>query len=130
MRRIRDLQEVNEAASTDDIILETADGTRRISAENLQKGKANKSTLSEATIPASGWSGESTPYSNTISVEGVTADNNVELVLPADVTAEQIEGYQTAQILNAAQSEGSLTLYAWGEIPTVDLPMTVIVRGD
>lgn len=91
---------------------------------------ANKSVFIAAIISASDWNGTETPYTNTVQIESATAENNLEVIVPADVTAEQIETFQSALIFNGTQAEGSITLNAWGEVPSIDLPIVVIVRGD
>lgn len=99
---------------------------------NVKEDIANyskKSTKLNLTIPASGWTGEK-PATNTIAVEGATATNNIEVVTPDSLTEEQVTAFISAQIINGTQADGTVTLNAWGEVPSIDLPVTVIVRGD
>ena len=96
----------------------------------LNATKVSKSVSNNYTLLASGWSGSSAPYSFTLSAAGVTASNNVELVAPSTVTVAQVEAYQSAAIVTGTQANGSITLKAYGEKPTINLPITVIVRGD
>lgn len=101
-----------------------------LSNETLNNTKAKKSKSRNYTLLASGWSGSSAPYSFTLSATGVTASNNVELVVPSSITVAQVEAYQSAAIVTGTQANGSITLKAYGEKPAIDLPITVIVRGD
>ena len=96
----------------------------------LNATKASKSVSSNYTILASGWSGSSAPYSFTLSVAQVTTSNNVELTVPPSITVDQVEAYQSAAIVAGTQANGSITLKAYGEKPTIDLPITIIIRGD
>ena len=82
-----------------------------------------------ATISAENWTGTEAPYTNTVSVEGVTETNVVDLITPEALTQQQIEAYQNSLILNATQSSGQITLQCWGTPPTIDLPMLVNIRG-
>lgn len=82
------------------------------------------------TLLASNWVGTESPYTNTLAMDGVTETNIVEIVTPSNVTAEEVIAFQSAQILNGTQTLGSITLNAWGEVPGIDLPITIIVRGD
>ncbi|MCI1965895.1 MAG: phage tail protein [Oscillospiraceae bacterium] len=92
--------------------------------------KPDKSTMAAATIPASGWTGDAAPYSQAVSVDGVT-DTSVNEILPdSDITAEQLESLQGANIQDGGQAAGSITLLAYGDKPTIDLPVRIIVRGD
>ena len=98
--------------------------------ESSVSNKANKSTVETVTVVASDWIGDNTPYTNSISVSGVTAVNFIEVLTPSSVTDEQYEAYSSANITKITQSDNSITLYAYGIKPTIDLPITVIVRGD
>lgn len=93
--------------------------------------KASKSKVSSYTLSKSGWSGSAKPYTFVLNnVSGVTANNNVELVVPSNISLVQVEAYQSAAIVTGTQAVNSITLKAYGEKPTIDLPITVIVRGD
>ena len=117
-------------AATDDISeLQTSVASNQEQIVELQNGKANKPIVVSATILATGWTGDSLPYTNTLAVEGVTESNVVDVSLPDILTADEIAAYQEAQILNGSQTDGSITLNAWGIVPLIDLPVTVIIRG-
>lgn len=93
--------------------------------------KASKSKVSSYTLSKSGWSGSAKPFTFTLNnVTGVTKNNNVELVVPSNISLAQVEAYQSAAIVTGTQAVDSITLKAFGEKPTIDLPITVIVRGD
>ena len=94
------------------------------------KTKANKSASKDYTLLASAWNGDTQPYACTLSVEGVTDSNNVELIVASTVTLVQVEAFQNAMIITGTQAIGSITLKAFGEKPSIDLPIVVIVRGD
>ena len=91
---------------------------------------ASKSTTVTATLSASSWSGDSAPYTYTLSVSGVTATSNQEFLPALDITEEQLTALQAANIQDGGQSSGSVTLKAFGTKPTIDIPIRVIVRGD
>ena len=92
--------------------------------------KANSSILVPATLTASGWTGTDAPYSQTISVAAVTGTSANEILPAADITAEQLDALQAANIQDGGQAAGSLTLLAYGDKPGIDLPVRIIVRGD
>ncbi|WP_195984082.1 hypothetical protein [Clostridium sp. D33t1_170424_F3] len=96
----------------------------------LQDGKANKSTTRTTTLYASTWSGSSAPYTYNLSVSGVTATSNQDLLPGLSITAAQLEALQAANIQDGGQTSGRLTLKAWGDKPTINIPVRVIVRGD
>lgn len=105
------------------------DAQKQQARENI--GASGKPTTTEATLLASGWTGDSAPYSYTLAVAGVTADSNQELLPALDITSAQLAALQAANIQDDGQAAGSITLKAFGEDkPTIDLPIRIILRGD
>lgn len=94
------------------------------------EGKADRSTVTAFTLPTASWTGDGAPYSCILTVEGVTAGSHQELLPGEHVTAEELEALQAANITDGGQAAGSITLKAWGDKPTVDIPVRVILRGD
>lgn len=92
--------------------------------------KADKPTTTTATLLASGWTGDSAPYSYNLSVTGVTTASNQEFLPALGITTEQLEALQGANIQDDGQAEGTVTLKAFGTKPTIDLPIRIILRGD
>lgn len=91
---------------------------------------AKKSTVHEVTLSASEWSGNAAPYTYTVNLSGVTATNVNEIIYSATASEDQIKAYQSAGLRDGGQSDGTLTLKAIGTKPTVDIPLTIIVRHD
>ena len=87
---------------------------------------AGKSSLSSVTLLAENWLDAA--YS--LSVTGVSADAAVEILPGLDITQTQLETLQAANLQDGGQSTGSVTLKAFGDVPTIDLPIRLIVRGD
>jgi len=88
--------------------------------------KAGKSSAVTATLSASGWSSGS----YTLSVSGVTTTSNQEVLPGLSITAAQLEALQAANIQDGGQSSGKIILKAYGDVPTINIPIRVIVRGD
>lgn len=82
-----------------------------------------------ATLSASGWSGTSAPYTYTMSVSGVTGKSKQTLCPALGITAAQLEQLQAANIQDDGQGTSTITLKAFGEKPTVDIPIRIIVEG-
>lgn len=91
---------------------------------------ATLSNIKTATLSASSWTGDSAPYTYTLAVNGVTATSNQELLPALNITEEQLTALQAANIQDGGQAANSVTLTAFGDKPTIDLPIRVIVRGD
>lgn len=82
-------------------------------------------TLYSATITAAGWSGTS----NAVIVQGISAGDDVEIVgiNPTGLTDQQKLDAKNAlnYITYGTTSNGTITFYALGVIPTVDIPVTI-----
>ena len=91
---------------------------------------AGTSKMVTATLLAASWTGSSAPYTYTLAVTGVTANSNQELLPALAITEEQLTALQAANIQDGGQAANSVTLTAFGDKPTIDLPIRVIVRGD
>lgn len=97
---------------------------------DLLLGRASSAAQTSAkytmALSAASWSDNT----YTLAVTGATADNVVELTPAPSITADQVEALQAANIIGTAQSTDSITLTAFGDVPTIDIPIIVIVRGD
>ena len=93
-------------------------------------GAAAISNTTEATLAASSWRGDSAPYTYTLAVSGVTVSSYQEILPALGITKEQLDALQGANIVDGGQSVGSITLKAFGDKPSVDIPIRVIKRGD
>jgi hypothetical protein len=104
------------------------DGT--LTQKAIYDNYTGKSTKVNATLSASGWSGTTSPYTNTITISGVTTTNNVEVLIPSTITAAQAESWMAAGILCGSQDTDSITLKAYGDKPSIDIPIECIIRKD
>lgn len=84
-----------------------------------------KSTVVNTTLLASGW----IDGTYTVSSESITTTSIQEVVPAIDVTAEQLQALQSANIQDAGQANGSLTIKAYGDVPTIDIPIRIVVSG-
>jgi hypothetical protein len=92
--------------------------------------KVEKSSIVTATLLSTGWTGDAAPYSYALAVSGVTATSNQEVLPALNITAEQLKALQSANIQDGGQAANTMTLKAYGDKPTIDLPIRVIKRGD
>lgn len=83
-----------------------------------------------ATLATASWVGSDAPY--TYSVTLGTHDNTtdfIELMMGDDMTTEQLAEAQSANIVKAEwASNTELVLYAYGNKPSIDLPVKIFVR--
>lgn len=97
---------------------------------NNLSNKPKASALSSASVAASKWTGTAPPYTNVITVSGVTANSVVDVSLSSSATAAQYAAFSGAGIADGGQGAGSVTLKAYKQKPEVDIPITIVVRGD
>lgn len=91
--------------------------------------KAERSTSVMAVLLADGWTGETAPFLQTIAIDGLTAQHNGSASIAPNATLEELEAAQKAVLRVTEQADGSLTITADGEVPSVDLPVIVILIG-
>ena len=106
------------------------DGVGGVSAAVKGTDYAGISETVTATLLAASWIGTSAPYTYTLAVNGVTATSNQEILPALNITVEQLEALQSANIQDGGQAANTVTLKAYGDKPTIDLPIRVIKRGD
>lgn len=97
-----------------------------ITADMIPDGAVTKHFI--ATIPASGWTGDTAPYTNVVSTAGILADDKPfcdVLISEAYITAEQeIEAWGT--VYRISTGANSVTLYATDK-PAVDINIQMVV---
>lgn len=86
-------------------------------------------TTLSVTLASASWTGTAAPYTYTISNSAITATSTQELSPATDITADQLSALQAANIIDGGQAAGSMTLKAFGEKPSVDIPVRIIVKG-
>lgn len=99
------------------------------SSTKSEKTYAKKSTLVTTTLTASKWTGSSAPYTYVLSVSGVTSSNIVEIDYASNSSSAAIEAYQNAMLADGGQTTNQITIKAT-EKPTVDIPITIVIRND
>jgi hypothetical protein len=106
------------------------DGAGGVSAAAAGTDYSGPKATVTATLLASGWTGSEAPFVYTLAIAGVTATSYQELLPAVNITAEQLKALQAANITDGGQAAGSMTLKAYGKVPTVDIPIRVIKEGE
>ena len=78
------------------------------------------------TLHPEDWSGDTAPYTLTLTHSEITERGNYALIPSPDVTAEEFAEFRNADLMGSKQSRGRLTLKAWGEKPKTDLKAELI----
>ena len=83
------------------------------------------STAVSATLLSGGWSsGE-----QTLQISGVTAESNGVIGLSQSVSDAEMEAAKNAELYVCGKGTGTITIAAYGETPTRDIPVVVILLG-
>lgn len=91
--------------------------------------KANSSIAVSATLFANSWSGIDSPFTQEISVTGLTATQNGTISVAHNATVEQRETARNATLSVVGQEDGKLMIVADGEMPDIDIPVYIILLG-
>ena len=78
---------------------------------------------------ADGWTGDRSPYSYTITNAKILATSNVDICPKIGSTNAQILAFSEGGFGPGSLAAGSATIACYGKKPSIDLPITVIVRG-
>lgn len=120
-----------------------ADASVATQVEDMQAAldqKANASISIEAVLytvigegdtATSAWAGDGAtePYTQTIQVDGLTSASNGTISISNSANAEQRNAARAALLAIQAQNDGELVIVADGELPTIDIPVTVVIIG-
>lgn len=92
-------------------------------------GKAEKSVTIQSSLLASDWINVDTYFIQELSIEDISKDTNGIIDVSQNATVEQMDSAQNAKLSIIAQGDGYLTIAANGELPIVDIPVTIILLG-
>lgn len=99
--------------------------------ETEMQAKSNKSKAEDMVLLAELWQGEAAPYTYIYTNENILSGlTPVEVISQEEITPEQLDAFQGANIVGGQQEEGYTTLLSFGDKPGVDIPVTFIIRGD
>ena len=81
------------------------------------------------TLTASGWEGETAPFLQVVFVEGMTDDTDGFVFVSEGASDEQYNAALFASLRKVAQGTDYISIKAYGERPSVDIPLTVRMVG-
>lgn len=98
--------------------------------KDLESNSARKSTIVNVVLSADNWQGNNAPYTQSLAIQGVTNISNQEIIPAIDITNEELKAIQEANIQDGGQSTNAIVLKAVNTKPTINVPITVVLRGD
>ena len=98
---------------------------QRINETNTALQKKADTTKKTSITLSTNWTGNTSPYTQTITISGTTANSKVDLQPDATVIAQMADDGTVA--LYIANDNGVLTAYAVGEKPTVELTIQATI---
>lgn len=81
--------------------------------------------VSGVVIRAVDWTGTSVPFTNTVTVTGATATNDILVTQRPDMTIEQYNAFISSNIYSGGQGTNFIIVRAFTAKPTIDLPIAV-----
>ena len=85
-----------------------------------------KTTTKNITLTAASWSNGSYTISDSL----ITASSIQEIIPATNISADQYKALVKASIVATGQSVGAITIKAFGTVPSIDIPVTIIFRGE
>lgn len=98
---------------------------QRINETNTALQKKADTTKKTTVTLSTNWTGNTSPYTQTVTISGTTVNSKVDLQPDATVIAKMADNGVVA--LYIANNNGTLTAYAVGEKPTVQLTIQATV---
>lgn len=93
--------------------------------DDILADKSDKSVSVECVLVASAWTGIDSPFTQELAVEGLGAVQNGNISVAQGATFEQREMARDAKLCVTGQREGKLIISADGEMPDIDIPVTI-----
>ena len=111
-----------EAAENAQAAAENAEKNAKEYADNLHK-------LLTVTVPASGWSA-SAPYTQTVSVEGIRAEDapHVSPVYSDTLETALVQKEAWEMVSRAKSTDNAITFYCFEDKPTTNIPVQIEVN--
>lgn len=85
----------------------------------------NTVTTVNMTLTASNWSSNNYTITNT----NIKIRSAIYISVPDDITEEQYNALASANIVATSQTNGSVTLSAFGDVPNIDIPIIVTIQN-
>ena len=94
-----------------------------------QVGASAKPVILTGTLTAEGWSGSAAPYTQTLTITGIPASQDAAVIvsIAATATVDQVKACGKSMVMATTHAQNSITVSAFGNIPSVDIPIVATV---
>lgn len=96
---------------------------------NVWNSKANPASRVFKTLFAGAWAGSEAPFVQSVDVVGLTSSSTGIVGIPLTASKEQFDVAADAQLKLTAQSNGSVSISAYGVKPEIDIPIQITIVG-
>lgn len=103
----------------------TSDVNKPVSKAQQAAIDACKVKKASVTLTAAGWTGTESPYTQSVTIDGITVNSKVDLQMDSTAIGVMADSGTTAVYI--ANNNGTLTAYAVGEKPAADLSVQVTI---
>lgn len=81
------------------------------------------------TLLAAAWSGSAAPYTQSVTATGVTSASHGITEVADSASDAQWQAAVDAEIRNSGQTSNTITFKAYGDKPTINIPVSVLILG-
>jgi hypothetical protein len=106
-----------------------SDNSNMVKIDNALAEKAALSRAITATLFANQWNTDGAVSTQTITIDGLTPEQNGVIGTAQNLTGLQIETVRAAGLYISSQGDGYLTIASDGETPSCDIPVLIILLG-
>ena len=88
------------------------------------------SKIQNITLSSSSWSGSEPPYSYTINISsvGLTGNSQIDISPGVNASNDQCKALLAASLCGGSISGNNLTIKAFGQKPSINIPIVITVR--
>ncbi len=103
------------------------DNSNMVKIDTALSEKAEHSNVIETKLDHEQWENQGVIMTQTLSVEGLTAEQNGVIGISHTISSEALEAVRMAGLYVIGQGEGTLTIALDGDLPYCDIPVTIIL---
>jgi hypothetical protein len=96
----------------------------------VEVGAEKIGTITDYTLLSSEWVGSTAPFTYQFTLSGITANTRIEWYLSLDAELVEAEAWSALNLQDGGNTNNTVNLKAYGEKPTIDIPVKYIIGGE